>query len=243
VASDRSAASSSGARCLSGPGPATPADLIAASAVPVPAPGSPFDLTLYGVEQDGRLRMEILYSTDVYGEERMIGLLDTVARVLAHGLAEPDVPVRDLPMRDLNRAVPVAEPADVQRARPRPTAVRRGAITDLPATPTERAVAGVWCEVLGLPAVGATDSFFDVGGGSLTMVAVQRRLNRLLGLDLRVVDLFRWPTVRTLAAALDARAGDGGNGAIDPAVARAARRGARRRELIRHRRGDQEAPT
>ncbi|MFL6139714.1 MAG: amino acid adenylation domain-containing protein [Frankiaceae bacterium] len=219
--------------------------------VPVTAPGSPFDLTLYGVEQDGRLRMELLYSTDVYDEAAMAALLGTVAQVIERGLEEPEKPVRDLP-----GAVPVAETTarpGVPRARPRP-AVPAGAaaaaIAQQPATPTERMVAGVWCDVLGLPAVGASDSFFDVGGGSLTIVMVQQRLNRLLGRTLRVVDLFRYPTVRALAAHLDGTPASGGPpvpgavpGAVDPVVARAASRGARRREQARRRHGQPDGPS
>jgi len=50
--------------------------------------------------------------------------------------------------------------------------------------------------VLGRAEVGVTDSFFDVGGGSLAMAAVQQRLNQLTGRHLRMVDLFGHPTVR-----------------------------------------------
>ena len=200
--------------------------------VPVTAPGSPFDLTLYGVERDGRLRLEILYSTDVYDHARMAGLLDAVQQVVAAGVADPDTPVRDLPGAERVTRDDVLD--GVERAMPR--AVRSGLGIVPPATATERAVAAVWCEVLGLSGVGATDNFFDVGGTSLTAAAVQRRVNRVLGRDLRVMDLFRHPTVRMLAAHLDADEHDSnGDVARDPAVAKAASRGAVRR--ARSRRG------
>ncbi len=200
----------------------------ASEPVPVTAPGSPFDLTMYGVERDGRLRLEILYSTDVYDDERMAAVLAEVQRVVAEGVADPDRPVRDLP-----GAEPVPRGGPVELAAPRATRGGTGSVR--PATPTERAVAAVWCEVLGLTEVGAGDNFFDVGGRSLTAAAVQRRVNRVLGADLRVMDLFRHPTVRMLAAHLDAggSAGTGADGDRDPAVARAATRGAARRERSR----------
>jgi hypothetical protein len=102
-------------------------------------------------------------------------------------------------------------------------------VTAPPQTPTERLLAGAWCEVLGLPAVDATESFFDVGGASVTMVAVQHRLRALTGREVRIVDLFRFPTVRTLAAFLD---GDAGAGTAE--LDRAAQRGAARRSRSRH---------
>ncbi len=112
-----------------------------------------------------------------------------------------------------------------------------------PATATERRIASVWCDVLGVPEVAATDSFFDVGGGSLAVAVVQRQLNRLLGTNLRVVDLFHHPTVRALAAHLDSLgAPSSGEDAEDEAVERAARRGALRRQRVQRRPVVEEEP-
>jgi amino acid adenylation domain-containing protein len=204
---------------------------IASEPVPVTAPGSPFDLTLYGIERDGRLALEILYSTDVYDHARMAAVLAAVARVVAAGAADPDTPVRDLP-----GAEPVPGAAFDRAERAVPRAVRGAAGAVRPATSTERAVAAVWCEVLGLTAVGATDNFFDVGGSSLTAAAVARRVDRVLSRELRVMDLFRHPTVRLLAEYLDTHV-DGSDVAGDPAVAKAVSRGAARRARSRRRAG------
>ena len=51
-------------------------------------------------------------------------------------------------------------------------------------------------DVLGGRRVGADDNFFDVGGHSLLLVQVQRRLQEALGRDLSIVDLFERPTIR-----------------------------------------------
>ncbi|GAA2597835.1 non-ribosomal peptide synthetase DhbF [Dactylosporangium fulvum] len=68
----------------------------------------------------------------------------------------------------------------------------------------ERHIADVWCAVLGLAQVGAQDNFFDVGGHSLTLIAVQKRLVDELARPVAVVDLFAHPTVAALAAHLSA---------------------------------------
>jgi hypothetical protein len=199
--------------------------------VPVAAPGSPFDLTLYGVTRDGQLRVEIVFNPDVYGAGLMTAVLGEVEQVLRAGAADPRRPVSQLPGW---AAIPAGQPGDVPRAvRVRRAVGRSGAITDRPATATEHRIASVWCDVLGVPEVAATDSFFDVGGGSLAVAVVQRQLNRLLGTNLRTVDLFRYPTVRTLATHLDAAPASTespGGSAEDAAVERAARRGAARRQ-------------
>lgn len=63
----------------------------------------------------------------------------------------------------------------------------------------ERLVADVWTEVLGVEEVGAEDNFFEAGGHSLLMLRVQARLTERLGRQIPVVDLFRFPTVRSLS--------------------------------------------
>ncbi|MEV5560418.1 amino acid adenylation domain-containing protein [Nonomuraea wenchangensis] len=91
-----------------------------------------------------------------------------------------------------------------------------------PATATERLVAGVWREVLNLPRVAADANFFEIGGHSLATAQVQARLAAALGREVPIVDLFRFPTVRTLAAHLDGER-------RTPGAERAARRVAARR--------------
>ena len=50
-----------------------------------------------------------------------------------------------------------------------------------PASGVERAIAGVWSEVLGIDRVGPEDNFFDLGGHSLLMCSVHGRLQQLYG--------------------------------------------------------------
>jgi amino acid adenylation domain-containing protein len=82
----------------------------------------------------------------------------------------------------------------------------------------EELVARIWREVLGLDRVGADENFFEIGGQSLLIVRVQARLTETLGRSIPVVDLFRFPTVRGLAAHLAAGAGADA-GASQPAQA------------------------
>ncbi|TMR94446.1 non-ribosomal peptide synthetase/MFS transporter [Nonomuraea basaltis] len=83
-----------------------------------------------------------------------------------------------------------------------------------PATEAERLVAAVWAEVLDVAtpdgaAIGVDDDFFDVGGHSLLAIKVVARLRRVLPPDaapIAVVDLFKHPTIRELAALVDGTA-------------------------------------
>ncbi len=69
-------------------------------------------------------------------------------------------------------------------------------------TDTERAIAEVWKEVLGLHTVGRQDNFFDLGGHSLLLGKVLTRVRSLSKRPVMMVDLFKYPTVQTLAAYL-----------------------------------------
>ncbi|HVR97735.1 MAG TPA: amino acid adenylation domain-containing protein, partial [Thermoanaerobaculia bacterium] len=71
----------------------------------------------------------------------------------------------------------------------------------LPRTDTEEIIAAAWREALGLETVGVEDSFFDLGGHSLLVVQVHRRLASHFP-QLNVVDLFLHPTISALAGYL-----------------------------------------
>ncbi|HVR09570.1 MAG TPA: amino acid adenylation domain-containing protein, partial [Thermoanaerobaculia bacterium] len=70
----------------------------------------------------------------------------------------------------------------------------------------EDLIAEVWREVLRLDRVGAEDNFFDLGGHSLLAVEVHAKLRERLRTDFPLLELFRHPTIRTLAAWLGGQA-------------------------------------
>ncbi|KAF5598059.1 non-ribosomal peptide synthetase [Fusarium pseudocircinatum] len=77
-------------------------------------------------------------------------------------------------------------------------------------TDTERQLQNLWASVLGRPAntVGAKDSFFHLGGDSITamrLVEASRSTNMLL----RVADVFEHPRLSELASILDSRLAEG----------------------------------
>jgi amino acid adenylation domain-containing protein len=85
-----------------------------------------------------------------------------------------------------------------------------------PQSEMERLVAAVWRELLGLERVGLHDNFFDLGGHSLLLVQAHSRLESLLGRSLAMVDLFRFPTVESLAAHLKGDEPTPGESRTDP---------------------------
>ncbi|WP_454561931.1 amino acid adenylation domain-containing protein [Mycobacterium haemophilum] len=69
--------------------------------------------------------------------------------------------------------------------------------------PTSAAVIRqVWQAVLGHDRIGPGDNFFDLGGNSLLLAEVYRRLDATFPARLTRTDLFRYPTIEALAGAL-----------------------------------------
>jgi acyl carrier protein len=105
-----------------------------------------------------------------------------------------------------------------------------------PETELETRIAALWQELLGVDEVGAEDNFFDLGGHSLLLIRMQARLARDVGHEVPVVELFQYPTVRSLAARLR---GAGETGAVQEGEERGgARQAAIGRRLEARRRRD-----
>ncbi|GGQ35586.1 hypothetical protein GCM10010266_68710 [Streptomyces griseomycini] len=67
-----------------------------------------------------------------------------------------------------------------------------------PRSERERVLCALFAEVLGLPEVTVDDSFFALGGDSLTSLRLAGRVRSALGVDLDLPLLFRHPTVASL---------------------------------------------
>lgn len=84
---------------------------------------------------------------------------------------------------------------------PSPAIAEPTTIAD-PVDDHERAIAAIWGRVLGLARVGRTQSFFALGGSSLTLLTAHYELETWLGRRIPLSTLFEHPTVAALAQAL-----------------------------------------
>ncbi|MFG2746431.1 amino acid adenylation domain-containing protein [Streptomyces chartreusis] len=82
-----------------------------------------------------------------------------------------------------------------------------------PRTPAEKALAEVFCEVLGLPQVDADADFFALGGDSLRSVRIVSRAEKA-GLTLSLSDVFTHRTVSALATAAESGSVSGGEALV-----------------------------
>ncbi|HJT75558.1 MAG TPA: amino acid adenylation domain-containing protein [Chitinophaga sp.] len=104
-------------------------------------------------------------------------------------------------------ALPLTQNGKVDRKRlPDPVDARltTGQAYEAPRNEKEACLVTVWQEVLGDMPIGINDNFFDLGGNSMKLMKMVALLNKTLGCKIPVVSAFRFPSIATLAAYLEA---------------------------------------
>ncbi|MFN7024816.1 MAG: MupA/Atu3671 family FMN-dependent luciferase-like monooxygenase [Pseudorhizobium sp.] len=130
-------------------------------------------------------------------------------------------------------ALPLTPNAKVDRNRlPPPPANRslsKSPVFVAPVGDIEEALGAVFARTLGRQRVGRTENFFSLGGHSLLAVQMHRELKASLAPELTITDLFRYPTVATLAGYI------GGQDPTHESLDKAADRAALRRKALQQR--------
>ncbi|MFJ8593552.1 non-ribosomal peptide synthase/polyketide synthase [Streptomyces sp. NPDC093598] len=146
------------------------------------------------VEHDGHKRLVAYAVPDGGGLPDSAGLRDFLARTLPdHLVPALVVPLEGLPLGATGKLD--------RRALPDPVWSAPGGTGDRPPrTETERALAAIWSQVLGVPDVGAQDNYFALGGDSILGIQIVSAARRA-GLALTPRHLFQHQTIAELAAA------------------------------------------
>jgi amino acid adenylation domain-containing protein len=104
--------------------------------------------------------------------------------------------------------IPLTPNGKVDRKQlPKPKASTRETLIPIasPRNRLEEQLVQIWSEILGVDRVGVRDNFFDLGGHSLLLIRVHARLRQELDSDVAVIDLFRYPTIESMASWLNRR--------------------------------------
>lgn len=91
-----------------------------------------------------------------------------------------------------------------RKALPLPEQEKRQQIeSHAPLSQMERTISHIWKQYLPVEKVEMDANFFDMGGHSLMMAQVHFRLKEALGVDIRLMDLFQYPTIHSLSKYLE----------------------------------------
>ncbi|MER6900857.1 phosphopantetheine-binding protein, partial [Amycolatopsis sp. NPDC000740] len=166
---------------------------VATETLPAGQPGSAFDLTVYVERHEDGFGVEILYDRALYEPDRIDRLLAAYLEWITALATTGEKPALDPSLsQGIREVLADEEPA-----------AEHGTWSD-----TERELVRLWTEVLDGRAAGVADNFFDLGGTSFALTVLHGRIERQWGSRARLVDLFRYPTVRAFAAFLDGQAAD-----------------------------------
>jgi amino acid adenylation domain-containing protein/non-ribosomal peptide synthase protein (TIGR01720 family) len=151
---------------------------------------------LFLAEPQAGLQFTLIYDTQVLARATVERCARDVARLLENIPISLDMHVEDL-RAILSKAVDASEVPQSPQAPPRSQ-------NFVPAhSQSELAIAAVWADLFGLDQVSVEENFFDLGGHSLLLVKMHRRLQEAMYPQLSIVTLFEHPTVRSLAQHLD----------------------------------------
>ncbi|BBZ28129.1 hypothetical protein MMAD_24240 [Mycolicibacterium madagascariense] len=149
---------------------------------------------------DGVEQAAVLAREDTPGAKRLVGYVTgSVDPAAARATLAERLPAYLVPAAVLVvDALPVTVNGKLDtRALPAPDYA--AGVYRAPASPTEEILVGVYARVLGVDRVGVDDSFFDLGGDSLSTMRVVAAINAELGVDVSVRTIFEAPTVAQLA--------------------------------------------
>ena len=137
--------------------------------------------------------------------------VEAFRRILAAGLPQVAVIAYDLPrlvMELANSPKPSSNTAVVDDEMPR-IAEASHSRPDLanafipPETDTQKRLAEIWIEVLGIQEIGIEDNFFEMGGHSLLATGVLSRIRSQFGVSVPLRTIFETPTIRELSSHLE----------------------------------------
>ncbi|WP_231976791.1 non-ribosomal peptide synthase/polyketide synthase [Mycobacterium sp. E740] len=141
------------------------------------------------------LGLHVQFRTDVFAMADIEALMERLQRILA---AMIDDPAQRLSSTGL---IPTAEHDHLDEASA-PGYSGSSRVFSAPTTPIERLLSDIFAKVLKVDRVGVDESFFDIGGDSLSAVRLIAAVNAALDAQLAVTSLFNAPTVRSLSKQL-----------------------------------------
>ncbi len=151
------------------------------------------------VSPDEELDLRLIYDASRIGRDTVEAIADDLpAMIAAMGASQTTTTIGDvLAFMPTERRGKAATAVLGKHSRPAaPPAAAR--------SETEQKLVQIWSGLLGRSDIGIDDNFFDAGGQSILLVRMHRLIESSLGTRLQIVKLLEHPTIRKLAANLNA---------------------------------------
>ncbi|GGX75506.1 condensation domain-containing protein [Streptomyces hiroshimensis] len=141
-------------------------------------------------DADGEHVLNLRYATELFDVGTMDGVARAYVEMLDAAVAAVDPTLARLAEAAVSLPAAGTRPPASAGNGPHRTEPGGGAPAIAPRTELHGRIAAVWAEVLGLPEIDCSASFFAMGGSSLMGALLVRRLGTELGLGLELIDLF-----------------------------------------------------
>ena len=146
------------------------------------------------------------------GDQRLVAYIRTTSAVAGlfdelKGFVRKDLPDYMVPAHfETIAAFPMTGSGKIDRNRlPAPVFEVEGVEAPALSGKTQQAVHQIWQQLLGIHQISPQANFFDVGGHSLLMVELTRKLSERFDTKISVTDFLQYPTIAALAHWLDSR--------------------------------------
>ncbi len=155
----------------------------------------------------------VLAREDIPGDKRLVAYVVSDQPGLTPGelrrFLQEQLPEYMIPSVVILENLPLTPNGKVDRqALPKPEVRQLEAAYVVPQTEVEQTIATVWQEVLHIKQVGLHDNFFELGGHSLLMAQLHNKLGNVLDKDISIIELFKHPTIGSLAKYLSPEANE-----------------------------------
>ena len=170
-------------------------------------------LPVHDLDGTGGLTLEFEFARQLFPPALRSLAVEQFNAIVEALLAMSDVPLSalSLPAGEQPLARTVAPPARPRAGTAAPEATedsgadgQAGGESAPPEGPVETRLAALWRELLAIEDPGRHDSFFDLGGASLTAVQLIAEIEEAFGIDFPLERLFDAPTIAGLASRIEA---------------------------------------
>ncbi|MGE2689180.1 condensation domain-containing protein, partial [Mycolicibacterium pulveris] len=177
--------------------PTDPAELVGADGLAITAIDNRdfyhYPLAVQAVPGD-ELDLRFQYRADVFDEAGIEALTERFTQILVAMATDPHQPLTGVgTLVELNQSVP------------QPESSHRGESQRAPSTQVEQRLAGIYAQLLGREHVGVDESFFDLGGDSLTAMRAVTAINAAFDSHVSLPTLVEAPSIASLSRHLNTR--------------------------------------